>query len=222
MGLGSFARKLQNYLKSQLAERINIAPLCRSLGKGCITSTAPQCLKVLVKSLAEGNLFVQFCVYSMAVMHLASILSADQILVDMKANERWPAILELVELLVEKGHLRESDREPILVALREREEAMSTGIGFGVAIPHASSDRVDRVVAAFGRSRTGIAFDSLDNEPVRFIVLFIVPQDQFSLHLRTLAAIAKFLNERGVRDRLKDATSVDEILETLRGAAARA
>jgi mannitol/fructose-specific phosphotransferase system IIA component (Ntr-type) len=157
----------------------------------------------------------------MAVMHLASILSADQILADMKAKERWPAILELVDLLVDHGHLKMDDRQPILDALREREDSMSTGIGFGVAIPHASSDRVDRVVAAFGRSRAGIGFDSLDNEPVRFIVLFIVPQDQFSLHLRTLAAIAKFLNERGVRERLREAESVEEILETLRGAAAR-
>ena len=90
----------------------------------------------------------------------------------------------------------------VLAALRQREETMSTGIGFGIAIPHASSDRVGKVVAAFGRSLTGIEFDSLDNAPVKFIVLFVVPKDQFQTHLRTLAAIAKFLNDRTVRDRL--------------------
>ena len=74
---------------------------------------------------------------------------------------------------------------------------MSTGIGFGIAIPHASSEHVTEVVAAFGRSQgSGIEFDSLDNELVHFIVLFIVPRDQFQVHLRTLAAIAKFLNDR--------------------------
>lgn len=154
-------------------------------------------------------------------MHLASILSEDQILADMKAVDRWPAIIELVDHLIAKGHLKAPDREPIITALRDREDSMSTGIGFGVAIPHASSDRVDHVVAAFGRSRHGIGFDSLDNEPVKFIVLFIVPQDQFALHLRTLAAIAKFLNERGVRERLSEADSIEDIIETLRGAAAR-
>jgi mannitol/fructose-specific phosphotransferase system IIA component (Ntr-type) len=82
---------------------------------------------------------------------------------------------------------------------------MSTGIGFGIAIPHASSDRVSEVVAAFGRSLDGIEFDSLDNAPVKFIVLFVVPKDQFQTHLRTLAAIAKFLNDRTVRDRLGSA-----------------
>src|ERR1700744_5457020 len=89
---------------------------------------------------------------------------------------------------------------------------MSTGIGFGIAIPHASSDRVDKVVAAFGRSTTGIEFDSLDNAPVKFIVLFVVPKDQFQTHLRTLAAIAKFLNDRSVRDRLAARATAEGIL----------
>ena len=89
---------------------------------------------------------------------------------------------------------------------------MSTGIGFGIAIPHASSDRVSQVVAAFGRSQNGIEFDALDNAPVKFIVLFVVPKDQFQTHLRTLAAIAKFLNDRAVRDRLATAPGAADIL----------
>jgi mannitol/fructose-specific phosphotransferase system IIA component (Ntr-type) len=89
---------------------------------------------------------------------------------------------------------------------------MSTGIGFGIAIPHASSNCVNEVVAAFGRSSTGIEFDSLDNSPVRFIVLFVVPKDQFQVHLRTLAAIAKFLNDKSVREQLAKAESSGEIL----------
>jgi mannitol/fructose-specific phosphotransferase system IIA component (Ntr-type) len=145
-------------------------------------------------------------------MTLGNLLAVDQILPEMKSTERWSAIVELVDLLVEKGQVKVDDREVVLGALRQREETMSTGIGFGIAIPHASSDRVDKVVAAFGRSLTGIEFDSLDNAPVKFIVLFVVPKDQFQTHLRTLAAIAKFLNDRAVRDRLGTATSAEEIL----------
>jgi mannitol/fructose-specific phosphotransferase system IIA component (Ntr-type) len=89
---------------------------------------------------------------------------------------------------------------------------MSTGIGFGIAIPHASSDRVTEVVAAFGRSRAGIEFEALDNAPVRFVVLFVVPKDQFNLHLRTLAAIAKFLNDRSVREQLDAAEGTEGLL----------
>src|ERR1700712_940051 len=145
-------------------------------------------------------------------MNLGHILSIDQILPEMEAVERMEAIVELVDLLVAKGHVQPGDREVVLGALRAREDTMSTGIGFGIAIPHASSDRVDRVVAAFGRSSAGIEFDSLDNAPVKFIVLFVVPKDQFQTHLRTLAAIAKFLNDRGVRDHLATAASPEEIL----------
>jgi mannitol/fructose-specific phosphotransferase system IIA component (Ntr-type) len=72
---------------------------------------------------------------------------------------------------------------------------------------------VNRVVAAFGRSKHGIEFGSLDNVPVQFIVMFVVPKDQFQIHLRTLAAIAKFLNDRGVRERLTVAESPDDILK---------
>lgn len=146
-------------------------------------------------------------------MTLGNLLTANQIIPEMKATERWSAIVELVDLLVEQGRIKPADRETVLAALRAREETMSTGIGFGIAIPHASSERVQEVVAAFGRSSSGIEFESLDNAPVRFIVLFVVPKDQFQTHLRTLAAIAKFLNDRTVRERLGTAASADEILE---------
>ncbi len=146
-------------------------------------------------------------------MNLGDLLSLEQIIPEMKASERWSAIVELVDLLVAVKKVKSDDRDIVLAALRQREETMSTGIGFGIAIPHASSDRVDKVVAAFGRSHGGIEFDSLDNEPVNFIVLFIVPKDQFQTHLRTLAAIAKFLNDRTVRERLRTAKSAQELLD---------
>jgi len=144
---------------------------------------------------------------------LANLLSAGQIIPEIQADERWQAIEEIVDLLVSSRKIDAKDREDVLASLRQREETMSTGIGFGIAIPHASSNRVTDVVAAFGRSRKGIEFDSLDNEPVHFIVLFIVPRDQFQTHLRTLAAIAKFLNDRTVRDELAEAADATQILQ---------
>ncbi|MDD5200227.1 MAG: PTS sugar transporter subunit IIA [Terrimicrobiaceae bacterium] len=146
-------------------------------------------------------------------MMLANLLSAEQIIPEMLAGERWQAIEEIVNVLVEAGRIAGKDKPSILAALQQREETMSTGIGFGIAIPHASSDCVTEVVAGFGRSKGGIEFDSLDNQPVHFIVLFIVPRDQFQTHLRTLAAIAKFLNDRTVRDELGSAGNAQEILK---------
>ena len=145
-------------------------------------------------------------------MDLSSLLNVEQIIPQMQSSERWAAIAELVDLLVKVGKVKPDDHETVLGALKQREETMSTGIGFGIAIPHASSDRVNEVVAAFGRSATGIEFDSLDNAPVRFVVLFVVPRDQFQMHLRTLAAIAKLLNDRSVRESLGTAATAQEIL----------
>ena len=145
-------------------------------------------------------------------MDLGNLLTVEQIIPQMKATERWGAIVELVDVLVKVGKVKPEDHEVVLAALKQREETMSTGIGFSIAIPHASSDRVKEVVAAFGRSSTGIEFDSLDNAPVKFIVLFVVPRDQFQMHLRTLAAIAKLLNDRTVRESLGTVASAEEIL----------
>ena len=149
-------------------------------------------------------------------MSLASLLTAEQIIPEMKATERWSAIVELIDLLVRLDKIKADDRDSILASLKQREETMSTGIGFGIAIPHASSDRISDVVAAFGRSTSGIEFDALDNAPVKFVVLFIVPKNQFQTHLRTLASIAKFLNDRAVRERLAQAKSAEEILAIFR------
>jgi mannitol/fructose-specific phosphotransferase system IIA component (Ntr-type) len=146
-------------------------------------------------------------------MMLANLLSAGQIIPEMKSGERWQAIEEIVNALVGSGRVAEKDKPSVLAALKQREETMSTGIGFGIAIPHASSDCVTEVVAGFGRSKGGIEFDSLDNQPVHFIVLFIVPRDQFQTHLRTLAAIAKFLNDRTVREELGTAATAEDILK---------
>ena len=80
---------------------------------------------------------------------------------------------------------------------------MSTGIGIGIGIPHASTDSVSEVVYAIGRSKNGINFDALDTKPVFLVVLFLVPAGQFQKHLHTLANIAKLLHKADFRQSLE-------------------
>lgn len=148
-------------------------------------------------------------------MKLTKLLDVDRILLDMKATEHWAAIVELVDYLVERGDLPHDCREPTLSALEEREAQVSTGIGSGVAIPHTFSDTLEEVVAVFGRSKEGIDFEALDNAPVHFIILFIVPRKDYHLHLRTLAAIAKMFTNCEVRRNLSTAVCRNDILEIL-------
>lgn len=148
-------------------------------------------------------------------MKLGKLLNVEHILLDMKATEHWPAIVELVDFLTEQGDIPKNQREQILKALEEREAQISTGIGSGVAIPHTFSDKLENVIAVFGRSKKGIDFEALDDAPVHFIILFIVPRKDYHLHLRTLAAIAKMFTNCEVRRNLAAASTRSEILEIL-------
>lgn len=126
-------------------------------------------------------------------MNLGDILSPQQIEADLRATNRWEAIDELVDVLIAAGRLKPEHRESVTAAVKRRETSMSTGIGFGIGIPHASTDLVEEVTAAFGRSRSGVDFDALDSQSVHLVTLLLVPQGQFQKHLHTLAAIAKVL-----------------------------
>ena len=138
-------------------------------------------------------------------MNLGDILSSEQIVPDLKATNRWEAIDELIAKLVDCGKIKPEHREAIAAVVKKRENSMSTGIGFGIGIPHASTDLIYEVVGAFGRSRTGTNFDALDNQPVSLVMLFLVPQGQFQKHLHTLANIAKLLHRKEFRQALEQA-----------------
>lgn len=148
-------------------------------------------------------------------MTLASLLRPERILPNLRAGDRWEALEELVDYLVECGGIRSEDRDKVYEALKRREESISTGIGHGLAIPHIPSDCVNEVVAVFARSKKGIEFDAQDNQLVYFVVLFIVPKENFNLHLNTLAAIARSLMDRNVREELAAAEGREEILAVL-------
>lgn len=148
-------------------------------------------------------------------MKLSNLLGADQIILEMKAGGHWDSIVELVNHLMNGGFLSPALRDECLSSLKVREDQVSTGIGSGVAIPHAFSDNIDHVIAVFGRSRMGIDFEAIDNAPVHYIILFLVPRKDYQLHLRTLAAIAKLFTNSDVRRQMASATTRDEILALL-------
>ncbi len=149
-------------------------------------------------------------------MDLADILTKEQILPDLQATTRWEAIDELVNNLVTTGKILPQNREAIAAAVKKRETSMSTGIGYGIGIPHASTDLIPEVVGALGRSRTGVKFDALDNQPVNLVMLFLVPQGQFQKHLHTLASFAKILHKAEFRAVLAQAPDAEAMLKVIK------
>lgn len=149
-------------------------------------------------------------------MNLADILSPEQISPELRAANRWEAIDELIEKLVTAGRIKSEHREAITAVVRKRETSMSTGIGFGIGIPHASTDLIYEVVGALGRSKAGVNFDALDNQPVNLVMLFLVPQGQFQKHLHTLAEIAKLLHKKEFRKALEDAPDAAAMYQVIK------
>jgi len=135
-------------------------------------------------------------------LDLNDFLGPKPIVIDLHAENRWEAIDELINHLVANQKIKTEHREAIVASIRKRESSMSTGIGFGIGIPHASTDLICEVVAAVGRSRTGVQFNALDGKPVNLVFLFLIPQGQFQKHLDTLANIAKLLHSKDFRDGL--------------------
>ena len=149
-------------------------------------------------------------------MDLGDILCPEQILPDMQAGNRWEAIDELINNLLATGKIKPEHQESIAGVVKRRESSMSTGIGFGIGIPRASTDLISEVVGALGRSKKGINFDALDNQPVNLAMLFLVPQGQFQKHLHTLANIAKLLHKADFRQALEQAPDADVMLQIIR------
>jgi len=145
-------------------------------------------------------------------MNLTEILALEQFVPRITAADRWAVIDALVDSLVRTGKIRQEDREVVRKAVREREASKSTGIGYGIAMPHASVACVADAVAVVARLQPPVDFQALDDQPVRLCVLLLTPQGQFQRHLQTLSAFARFLSDKERRAKLENAQTAEEML----------
>ena len=149
-------------------------------------------------------------------MSLLDSLKKNNILVKPAAKNRWDMIEEMVELAAKNKDIPAEDAEAIKNALIEREKSMSTGIGNGVAIPHCSTTKVSEITTVMALSPKGINFEAIDNEPVKIIILLIVPKDKLTQHIKTLANIPKMISDVKLREEILSLKTADAILKTLK------
>lgn len=149
-------------------------------------------------------------------MSLLDSLKKNNILVKPVAKNRWEIIEEMVDLAAKNRDIPAEDSEAIKNALIEREKSMSTGIGNGVAIPHCSTTKVTEITTVMALSPKGINFEAIDNEPVKIIILLIVPKDKLTQHIKTLANIAKMMSDVKLREEILSLKTADAILKTLK------
>jgi mannitol/fructose-specific phosphotransferase system IIA component (Ntr-type) len=133
----------------------------------------------------------------------------------MEASDKWQAIDELIDHLITVHEIRYTDRQDVHDAVVARERSLSTGLEFGVAVPHGSVDCVSDIVACIGISRDGIEFESRDGKPARIIVLLVIPAGGFKRHVRTLAGIARLAMNANLRNKILNAGSPDDVMEAI-------
>ncbi len=148
-------------------------------------------------------------------MRMSDFVVRDSIVVPLKATTKESVIREMVESLRASGHFKGADVEDIIRAILKRELLGSTGIGRGVAIPHTKHASVEKLVGTIAISTSGVAFESLDGEPVFVFVLLISPQDRPGDHLRALENVSRSLRNDHFVDELRIAKSRERVLQLL-------
>lgn len=146
-------------------------------------------------------------------MELAKLLTPDRIRVPLHSSDKTAVITELVDLLKETGALVE--RDAALEAVLRREAERTTGIGYGLAIPHGKSDGCRQLVMAAGKPAQPVDFQSLDGRPVTFVVLLISPPDQTGPHIQALAKVSRLMNMEDFRNAVARVSSAQELHEAI-------
>ena len=148
-------------------------------------------------------------------MKIMDFLRERAISVSLEAKDKEGVIREMVHLLVKGGELKPPEEEKIVPVLLARESLGSTGIGQGVGIPHGKSNAVRQLVGAFGISRHGVDFDSLDGEPAHLFFLLVAPEDSAGPHLKALARISRLLKDRYFRESLREAKDEKQVIRII-------
>jgi PTS system nitrogen regulatory IIA component len=152
-------------------------------------------------------------------MKLTEILVRDGCVIEMKARTKKEVLAELATALAPTTP--GLDAKELVDLLLERERLGTTAMGDGIAIPHARIESLGRLVASFGRSRSGIDFESVDGNPTHLFFLLVAPGKEGSAHLLTLAKLSRLLGRPECRMRLMDVETVDDLFRAIEEEEAR-
>lgn len=142
---------------------------------------------------------------------LKRILDPNKVVLDLTAQRNFDAIRELATVLLQDEVV--PDQKRLIATLIRREQQASTGIGKGVAVPHAHEDGIQRQLLAIGISQAGIDFDAPDGQPVHIMALLVTPLKHQKQHMALLAALSQRLQQEKVRQRLLQAADAAEVVD---------
>ncbi|HOP07869.1 MAG TPA: PTS sugar transporter subunit IIA [candidate division Zixibacteria bacterium] len=143
-------------------------------------------------------------------MKLSKFCDETLVTFDLKATDKDGVIEELVELVSRSNMVKDQDQ--LLADIKEREDLVTTGVGYGVAFPHAKTRSVKGIVIAFGRSKSGVDFDAMDHKPVKMFFLIAAPEDAIGAHLNVMARLSYLMKSAENREKLMAASSPGDVL----------
>jgi PTS system nitrogen regulatory IIA component len=147
------------------------------------------------------------------MIDIADILSPQGVFVDLKASTSKRQVLK--ELAEHAAGLIDVDAQQLLGALMERERLGTTGVGHGIAIPHARLDQLDKVVGLFAKLSEPIDFEALDDQPSDLIFMLLAPNSADADSLKALARVSRVLRDTGLQQRLRQARDADAVYRML-------
>ncbi|AGK53132.1 PTS fructose transporter subunit IIABC [Bacillus sp. 1NLA3E] len=146
-------------------------------------------------------------------MKITELLTLDTIILTIPGNKKTDAIDALVDVLDQAGKL--SDKRVYKEAILKREEQSTTGIGEGIAIPHAKTSAVKNAAIAFGKSVEGVDYASLDGQPAHLFFMIAAPEGANNTHLEALARLSSILMNEEARTKLMKATTKNQVIEII-------
>lgn len=147
-------------------------------------------------------------------MEVKGYIREELINLDLLSERKEDAIRELARLMERTQGMIDFDL--FLEDVFKRERLGTTGIGDGIAIPHARTDAVDQLVIALGRSARGVEFESLDGKKVKLLFLMGTPKGSVSHYLKILAQLTRLLKEGTFRDKLLEARDKEIVVSLFR------
>ena len=143
-------------------------------------------------------------------MRLSDYLRPEYVALGLEADSKEDLLERMVDLAGKNPHVQ--DKSKVRSAIFEREKIMSTGVGKGFAIPHGKTDAVDDIVLSFAVTQEPVDYASMDNEPVRLVLLLVSRDNLVGQRLKLLSRASKVMNNDEAREDLLKATSIQEIL----------
>ncbi|MDO4667262.1 MAG: fructose-specific PTS transporter subunit EIIC [Streptococcus sp.] len=144
-------------------------------------------------------------------MKIQDLLRKDVMLLDLKATEKTAVIEEMIKSLVDHGYV--TDFETFKEGILAREALTSTGLGDGIAMPHSKNSAVKEATVLFAKSNSGVDYESLDGQPTNLFFMIAAPEGANDTHLAALAELSQYLMKDGFADKLRQATTPDEVIE---------